>query len=129
MVELQALPGEFFIYRFSSLGSVPFDSLVALGQSTFWNLAATPDEVSLVSPQLPVDEDAPTVGPWRAFRVAGNLDFALTGILHSLTAPLALAKISVFAVSTFDTDYLMVKSLALQQSLDAWADAGIAVSE
>ena len=47
-------------------------------------------------------------GPFAALRVAGTLDFALTGILASLTAPLAEADVSAFALSTFDTDYLLV---------------------
>ncbi len=127
MPELGELADELFIYRFSSLGSVPFDSLVALGQSAFWNLTATPDEVSLVAPQLAVGEQVPVVGPWRGFRVLGNLDFALTGILASLTAPLAVAQVSVFTVSTYDTDYLLVKTPTREAAIAAWNAAGIAV--
>lgn len=48
---------------------------------------------------------------WRAFRVAGTLDFALTGVLAALATPLAAAGVSIFAVSTFDTDYVLVKDL------------------
>jgi len=127
MPELAELPDELFIHRFGSLGSVPFDSLVALGQSAFWNLTATPDEVSLVAPQLVVGEEVPVVGPWLGFRVVGNLDFALTGVLASITAPLAAAQVSVFTVSTYDTDYLLVKAATRVAAIAAWEAAGISV--
>jgi len=128
MTDLLELEGELFVYKFSSLADVPFDSLVAIGQSAFWNLASTPDEVSLVAPQLTVDDSVPAVGPWVAFRVAGNLDFALVGILASITAPLAAAEISIFSVSTFNTDYLLVKAFARTAAIAAWSGAGIAVA-
>lgn len=127
MTELAELPVELFVYKFSSLATVPFDSLVAIGQSTFWNLAATPDEVSLVAPALVVGDDVPVVGPWIGFRVVGNLDFALTGILAALTMPLAAAGVSVFSVSTYDTDYLLVKSATRSAAIAAWMDAGISL--
>lgn len=127
MTELVELEGELFVYKFSSLGDVPFDSLVAIGQSAFWNLASTPDEASLVAPELTVDDEVPVVGPWVAFRVAGNLDFALVGILASTTAPLAAAEISVFSVSTYNTDCLLVKAFARSTAIAAWNAAGIAV--
>ena len=127
MTELAELSEQLFIYRFGSLASVPFDSLVGLGQSTFWNLAATPDEVSLVAPELPVGDEVPVVGPWTGFRVVGNLDFALTGILASLTSPLAAAQISVFSISTYDTDYLLVKTPTRSSAIAAWRASGVAV--
>lgn len=125
MIELAELRGELFIYKFAALGLVPFDALVAIGQSAFWNLSATPDEVSLVAPELHVDDDVPVVGPWIGFRVQGNLDFALTGILASITAPLAAAEISVFSVSTYDTDFVLVKSATRSAAILAWQAAGI----
>ena len=53
---------------------------------------------------------------WRCFKVEGPLDFELTGILSSLAQPLAAAHISIFAISTFDTDYLLVKKENLQKA-------------
>jgi hypothetical protein len=61
---------------------------------------------------------------WRALKVQGPLDFGLTGILDALTDPLARAGISLFAVSTFDTDYLMVKEASLEEVLQALNAAG-----
>jgi hypothetical protein len=57
-------------------------------------------------------------------KVSGRLDFSPTGILASLANPLAQAGISIFAVSTFDTDYLLVKDSSLEQALTALRQAG-----
>jgi hypothetical protein len=65
---------------------------------------------------------------WRYVRVAGTIPLAVVGVLASLTAPLAEAGISVFAVSTFDTDYLLVKEQDLGKALAALRKQGHAVS-
>ena len=57
----------------------------------------------------------------------GPLDFALTGILARLTAPLAAAGVPVFALSTFDTDYLLVREADAGRAVTAWLQAGIDV--
>lgn len=82
-------------------------------------LTLTPDELSLVVPEEFAPPDATTEGGWRAFRVAGPLDFSLTGVLASLAAPLAEANVSIFALSTYDTDYLLVREAALTAALEA----------
>ncbi|MBQ1552188.1 MAG: ACT domain-containing protein, partial [Clostridia bacterium] len=61
---------------------------------------------------------------WRAFRVAGVLDFSLTGVLSGITGVLAGAGVGVFAVSTYDTDYILVKRVDAGKAADALARAG-----
>ena len=61
---------------------------------------------------------------WRCLRVAGKLDLGETGVMSSLADPLAQEKISLFAVSTWDTDYLLVKDGDLEKGLKALAEAG-----
>lgn len=61
---------------------------------------------------------------WRALKIEGQLDFALTGILASIATPLADAGISIFALSTFDTDYVLVKTEKLQQAINVLQSAG-----
>lgn len=61
---------------------------------------------------------------WRALVVDGPIDFALTGVLASLTAPLARSGVPVFAVSTFDTDWLLVRAADLARAMTALRDAG-----
>ena len=78
----------------------------------------TAEELSLVCAPGRAPDGSRVEGPWRVLRVAGTLDFALTGVLHALTAPLAAAGISVFAVSTFDTDYLLVPAPDATRALE-----------
>lgn len=92
-------------------------------------LTLTPDELSLVLPESAAPADAVTEGGWRALRVAGPLDFNLTGVLASLANPLAEAGVSIFAISTYDTDYLLVREAALAAALAALRAAGHTISE
>ena len=90
----------------------------------FASFTRTPDETSVVCRAAVVPEGVRAEPGWRALRVAGTLDFALTGILVSLLAPLAAAGVAVFALSTFDTDYVLVREAALDDALEALAGAG-----
>lgn len=88
-------------------------------------LGVTQEEISLVAPEPSVpDRFSVREDGWRAFRVAGNLDFSMIGILAKLTELLAKADVSVFAVSTFDTDYLLIKETALEKACAAFLSAG-----
>lgn len=86
--------------------------------------ARTDNEISLVCPSgaAPVRAVAREDG-WRAIRVAGALDFSLIGILADITARLAERQISVFAVSTYDTDYLLIKRERLGDAAEALSQA------
>lgn len=85
-------------------------------QSSFFSITKTGEELSIVCDETVVPEGIKRVSGWRAFKVEGPLDFSLTGILSSLTAPLAEKGIPVFAVSTFDTDYLLVEVKYFEQA-------------
>jgi hypothetical protein len=76
----------------------------------FVTVSRTRDELSVVCPEARLPADVQAERGWRGFKVEGPLDFALTGILARLAAPLAEAGISIFAISTYDTDYLLVRS-------------------
>jgi len=95
----------------------------------FSSITRTPQELSLVCDEKRVPEGVKLEAGWRVFRVDGPLDFALTGILASIAAPLAQAGVSIFAISTFDTDYVLVKHEKVQQAAAALRAAGHAVSE
>lgn len=86
-------------------------------QGNFFSITRTIDELSIVCPEASVPEDTKGERGWRTLRVVGTQDFSLVGVLASLTAPLALAKISLFAVSTFDTDYLLIKDKDLSRAI------------
>jgi len=98
------------------------------GPGSFWSLTQTADEISLVSPIEKHESFRKSEGPWVLFEVSGVLDFGLIGILNSLTKPMAEAGVSVFAVSTFNTDYILVKSDMADHAQDVWRSAGIGVT-
>ena len=77
----------------------------------------TADELSIVCAGDAVPDDVQCERNWRALKVQGPLDFSLTGILVALASPLASASIAIFALSTYDTDYILVKEPVLQQAI------------
>jgi hypothetical protein len=85
-------------------------------RADFVSVSRTAEELSIVCSAGDVPAEVTAERDWRAFKVEGPLDFALTGILARLAAPLAEADISLFAVSTYDTDYLLVREAALGQA-------------
>ncbi|MEL7061493.1 MAG: ACT domain-containing protein, partial [Acidobacteriota bacterium] len=93
-------------------------------QSDFLTISRTPEELSVVC----IDEDAPESvrcqRGWRAIRVVGTLDLSLIGVLAALAGPLADARIGVFSISTFDTDYLLVRAARLDDAIAVLENAG-----
>lgn len=104
-MKLRLLPETYAICRLSAEESWP---AWAQGPGLV-SVTRTDDELSVVCLESVVPTDVRAERGWSGMRVAGTLDFGLTGILSSLSAPLAEAGISLFALSTFDTDYLLVK--------------------
>jgi hypothetical protein len=88
------------------------------------SVTTTPGEVSVVCPAGRAPAEAEVEPGWRAYTVDGPLDFALTGILADLTATLATAGVPVFAVSTYDTDHLLVRVADCPAAEQAWTAAG-----
>jgi hypothetical protein len=90
----------------------------------FISITRTSDELSLVCLEANVPVDVKADRGWRCFKVEGPLDLSLTGVLASLANPLAEARINIFAISTFDTDYLLVKENKLTQAAEVLIRAG-----
>lgn len=90
----------------------------------FYSITRTPNELAVVCDQKNVPADIQAEKSWKIFKVEGVLDFSLTGILSSIANPLAAAKISIFAISTFDTDYIMVKAHELERAQMILQNAG-----
>ena len=89
----------------------------------------TENEHSLVIPteRVPADPLAREDG-WRGFRLSGQLDFSLIGILARIASLLAEANISIFAVSTYDTDYVFLKEECFQEALQLLAENGYSIA-
>ncbi len=81
-------------------------------EAEFYSITRTPHELSVVCAEadLPPSVNEHVERDWRAFEVVGPLPFGLTGVVSGLTSPLAAADIPVFVVSTYDTDYLLVRA-------------------
>jgi len=118
--QLTALPGEFAITRLGPHEPIPAWAC----RSTPMSLTRTAEELSLVCRQEHVPLRVAAQRDWRCLMVHGPLDFSLTGVLAELTAPLAAARVPVFALSTYDTDYLLVPAANLSAAVAALSGAG-----
>jgi hypothetical protein len=84
----------------------------------------TSGETTLVCLEAEIPEGLPAESGWRALEVSGPLAFELTGILASIAVPLAQAGVSIFALSTYSTDIVLIKETALPQASSALQAAG-----
>ncbi len=116
---LEILAETFAVCRLS-----PRDSVPTWANGRFLCITRTDDELSIVCPQRLVPEDALHKPGWRCLKVQGPLAFSMTGVLASLASPLADAGISIFAVSTYDTDYLLVQEDKLDAAITVLATHG-----
>jgi hypothetical protein len=117
---LEVLPEQFAVCRLPPGAALP--SLPAGGR--FYCATRTADELSLILPEQLAPAGARTRHGFRALKVAGTLSFEEVGVLASLTRPLAAVGITLFAVSTYDTNYILVKQSELQQAVAALRSAG-----
>ena len=114
-MKLKILDSTFSVIKFPPFETIP---LWALNCHVF-SITRTDEELSVVcsSECLPINEQIKEVeNDWKCIKVEGVLDFSLTGILSSLANSLAENKISIFAISTFNTDYLLVKGHSIEKA-------------
>ncbi len=97
-------------------------------RGSFYAICRTPEELSVVCSMQEVPAGVRHQAGWRAIQVAGPLDFNLVGILARLAGILAGAGVSLFAISTYDTDYILVPGERLQTALTALRAAGIQIT-
>jgi hypothetical protein len=119
---LTLLPGRFAVCRLdpgSPLPPWPAGPLVSVTR--------TAEELSVVCAEESAPAGARAETGWKAFRLEGPVPFSTVGVISSMTAPLAAQGISVFVLSTFDTDYLLVKEGQLARAQKALAQAGYPV--
>jgi uncharacterized protein len=117
---LRTLDGELAVCRLPGDAAAP----PMPARSALFSVTRTSEELSIVCPAADAPRDATVEPGWRALCVEGPLDFGLTGILASLAQPLADAGIPIYALSTYDTDYVLVRASALEAATVALRDAG-----
>jgi len=118
--DLSVLPETLAIVHLSADATLPPWAT----QGAFFSVTRTSDELSIVcsAPQIPPGVAAET--GWSALKVAGPFALSAVGVLAALATPLAKASISLFVISTFDTDYLLVSEKQLHAAIAALRDAG-----
>lgn len=117
-MELKTLPYSFTVCKLSKTDKINLNT-------DFCFIGKTDEEMSLVcktedTPSDTIERD----DGWRGFRIEGVLDFSLIGILSKLSAVLAENKIGIFAVSTYNTDYILVKSEDYDKAINILKEAG-----
>lgn len=117
-MKLEILPYGITVCQLAELSQVELNS-------EFYFLARTDEEISLVCktsevPELTVKRD----DGWRGFRIEGVLDFSLVGILAGISSVLSQNSIGIFAVSTYNTDYVLVKEKDLEKAIKVLSEAG-----
>jgi hypothetical protein len=117
---LSIMPGTFAVCRLEPNAAIPAWAT----RGSFFSLTRTPEEVSIVCPEDDVPADALAEKGWRGLKVEGPLDFAFTGVLASLARPLAAASVSIFALATYGTDYLLIKAHDMPRAVQALLDEG-----
>ncbi|MBQ8983618.1 MAG: ACT domain-containing protein [Lachnospiraceae bacterium] len=118
-MELKRLDYDLSVCKIDSIKDLDID---------FYFIGKTDEELSLVCPteQVPEKTTAREDG-WKAFRIQGELDFSLIGILSKISGILAENQIGIFAVSTYNTDYILVKDENYERAMKALEDAGYTV--
>ena len=118
---MTVLPGSYAVCRLAPDSPVP----AWIDQTGFTSISRSDEELSLVCLDRNIPADTVSQKNWRIIKVLGPLDFSLVGILASISRVLADQRISLFAVSTFDTDYILVQESSLDSAVQALRDAQV----
>jgi hypothetical protein len=122
-IRLRALPHRYAVCRLA-----PHDEVPPWARGDVVSTTRTSDELSIVCSDQAVPPSVSAERGWRCLMVEGPIPFETTGIAAAIASPLAAAAISLFFLSTFDTDYVFVKEPVFRQAIDALRAAGCIVS-
>ncbi|MBP1702607.1 MAG: hypothetical protein H6Q38_1714 [Chloroflexi bacterium] len=122
---LRLLPGRLGVTRLAVDSELP----IWAREGVLWAAVRTRQELSIVCEERFVPPEVRSERGWRGLQVEGQLDFSLLGILAGIATILAEAGVSIFVISTYDTDYVMVKESALERALNALKRAGYLIIE
>ena len=124
LLDLIVLPSTFAVVRLAPDSDIP-----KWLSGELVSITRTSAELSIVCPVSSVPRDIQVAITWKCLKVVGPLDFSLVGVLQALIDPLVARQISVFTISTWDTDYLLVDSRSLSDALAALCEAGHRLKE
>ena len=123
-MKILAMEGDFSVYRFDAAATIPEAALSCEG---FLSVTRTDRELSVVCGTGTLHQAKAEEEGWTLWKVQGPLDFGMTGVLSSITVPLAAAGVSIFALSTYDTDYILWKMDKAAAAVRALRAAGFEV--
>lgn len=123
ILTLKTVPGVFAVCRFPAETAIP----PWFRPGGFASVSWSDEELSIACDESQVPEDVRCERGWRCLMLQGPFAFELTGVLLKVLQPLAVAKIGIFAVSTFDTDYVLVKDHAFEQAKRVLIESGLTV--
>jgi len=119
-VQLRTLPDSYAVVRLQPGADLP----EWVDKGPFRSVTRTEHEVSVVCRDHDVPEGESVDRGWTVLETMGPFDFSLTGAISSLVEPLAAAEVPIFVLSTFESDYVLVRSSDLARAVDALEDAG-----
>lgn len=122
-MRLTILPSPVAVCRLAPDAGVP-----DWARGAFLSVTRTADELSVVCDDELVPADIQAERGWRALKLEGPIPFEMTGVAAALLAPLAKAQISIFLISTYDTDYLLLKSESFPRAVDVLRGAGYEIA-
>jgi hypothetical protein len=117
---LELLPNRYAVCRLSAQSTTP----QWLPNEDLTAIVRTSDELSIVCREEYVPDGITSEREWRVIKIRGPLDFSEIGVIANLSTILAQARVGIFVLSTFDTDYILVKELNLDSAIEAFEDDG-----
>ncbi len=119
-LKFRQLPGTYAIVRLAP--DAPTPDWATIGD--FTSITRTADELSIVCPTENLPPDMRSSHRWISLKLKGPFRFSLTGVLQSFIDPLSYGQIPIFAISTYDTDYVLVQQEFIEAALDVLLHAG-----
>lgn len=113
-LNMKLLDGKYGVCRLSADEAVPAWAL----KGEFFSITKTEDELSIVCLEESISEKIKCEKSWRILKVEGPLDFSLVGILSKISGLMAKNDISIFAISTYDTDYILIKDENIKKAIE-----------
>jgi len=117
---MKLLRGKYGVCRLDKIDSIPGWA----ENSDFLSITRALDELSIVVAEESIPNDIRCEKDWRILKIEGQLDFSLIGILASISTILARNRISIFAISTYDTDYILVKNKDIDNAIGVLVNEG-----
>ena len=124
MLDVALLPGEYAVCRMRPGSALPAGLSAGSGDGSVVSVSWTAEGISVICPADRVPPGVAVETVWRCLRATGSTDPTLTGVLATLVTPLAEARVSVVAFSTYDTDYLLVPTVRLTEAVAALRASG-----